>query len=211
MVSVRRIGLIGGLVVLSLAAAAVAATPGAWEKLTFLRYKAVTFRVTGPSVAVDSRDASSLLYRPIAEADRSKKFLRWSWRVEASSVTPTRLDVAPGDDRMLGMYVFFTKKPMAAEADLPTDGNYLAYVWGSVHPVGTVLNSPDGRGKIKVIRAPEAPQKTWLQQTVPYQHDFAAAFGYTGYPAFIAIASDSDDTDATTIAAVKNLIFTDAP
>lgn len=203
--------LVMALALCCIATPATAARLGEWEKLTFLRYNAVKFTVDGPIVTLDSRDASSLLYRPITEVDRTKKYLHWSWQVEATTVTPTRLDIAPGDDRMLGVYVFFTKKPMAADASLPSDGNYLAYVWGGNHPIGSVIASPDGRGKMKVIRAPNAPQKTWLPQAVSYQRDFQAAFGYMGYPAFIAIAGDSDDTHGATRAMVKDIRFTEMP
>ena len=114
-----------------------------WKELTFLRYKPVGFNVSGDQITIKSESASSLLYRPITETEQAKTRVSWFWRVDASGIKPTPLDVFPGDDRLIGIYIFFSKTPGQHEIIQPEHGNYIAYIWGSSHTVGEVVNSPD--------------------------------------------------------------------
>jgi hypothetical protein len=116
-----------------------------------------------------------------------------------------------GDDRLLGIYVFFTREDEGDDADLDGNGNYLAYVWGGKTKVGSVFASADKKGKTIVIRAHSAAQKIWAKAEASYISDFRREFGYNGYPAFVAISADSDDSHGQTIAAIKNIEFSNQP
>lgn len=183
----------------------------AWKELTFLRYKPVGFSVEGNQINIESQSASSLLYRPISEAEQTKPRVNWFWRVDASSIKPTPLDVFPGDDRLIGIYIFFSKTPGQHEIIQPEDGNYIAYIWGSSHHVGDVVDSPDKEGRLFIVRAHDAHRQTWVSESFDYQKDFEKEFGYKGYPSFIAIGADTDDAKSKTMAAVKNITFSEVP
>lgn len=183
----------------------------AWKELTFLRYKPVGFSVAGNQITIDSRSASSLLYRPISETEQTKPLVSWLWRIDASGIKPTPLDIFPGDDRLIGVYIFFSKTLGQHDIIQPEDGNYIAYIWGSSHQVGEVVNSPDKEGRLFIVRAHDASRHAWVSESFDYQKDFEREFGYKGYPSFIAIGADTDDAKSQTIAAIKDITFSEAP
>ena len=123
---------------LAFATPAVASGASAWESFEFMRYKPVEY--SGDDVRIDlrSESASSLYYRKLSLAEREAETLNWSWKIEQSNVAPTPMDLKKGDDRLLGLYVFFTNKPYRGNS-IPRDGKFLSYVWGSSHPEGLSL------------------------------------------------------------------------
>lgn len=187
------------------------AADSAWKELTFLRYKPVGFSVLEKQIDIVSESASSLLYRAVSEEEQKKPRVGWSWRVNSSNVKPTPLDVFPGDDRLIGIYIFFSKTPGQHDVIQSEDGNYIAYIWGSSHHVGEVVNSPDKEGRLFIVRSHDARKQAWFDESFDYQKDFEKEFGYKGYPSFIAIGADTDDAKAKTVAMVRNIIFSDAP
>ncbi len=190
---------------------AYASGDASWKELTFFHYKPVMFEISNQHIDIHSDAASSMLYRVISIDESASQYLHWSWRVDASSVTPTPLDIAPGDDRLVGLYIFFSKTPDTHDISELKDGNYIAYIWGGSHAVGSVVSSPDKKGRLMIVRAPDEKKKVWHHQSFEYRADFKKLFGYAGYPAFIAMNADTDDTKAATVAAVRNFIFSENP
>lgn len=199
------------LSILLLAGSAYAGDASAWKDFTFLRYKPIEFKVSGEKIDINSKAASSMLYRAISVEEQKKPRIKWAWRVESSNVKATLLDIAHGDDRTIGVYIFFSKTPVVGEASLSTAGNYIAYIWGSSHKVGEAITRPDKQGRMIIVRPYNEKKQKWFYETMDYKKDFEKAFGYKGYPSFVAISADTDDSNATTIAKVKNITFSSAP
>lgn len=196
---------------LFIAGNAYAGSEFSWKELTFLRYKPVAFNVSNQQIDIVSESASSLLYRAISEDEQKKPRVGWSWRVDSSGIKPTPLDVFPGDDRLIGIYIFFSKTPGQHDIIQSEDGNYIAYIWGSSHHVGEVVNSPDKEGRLFIVRSHDERKQAWFDESFDYQKDFEKAFGYKGYPSFIAIGADTDDAKSKTLAAVRNITFSEVP
>jgi hypothetical protein len=208
------VSLLNKIFILSLllvAGSAYAGDASAWKDFTFLRYEPIEFKVSGEQIDINSKAASSMLYRAISVEEQKKSRIKWAWLVESSDVKATRLDIAHGDDRTIGVYIFFSKTPVVGESSLSTAGNYIAYIWGSSHKVGEVITSPDKQGRMIIVRAYKEKKQKWFSETMDYKKDFEKAFGYKGYPTLIAISADTDDSNATTIAKVKNIVFSDVP
>ncbi len=199
------------LLLLLVAGGAYASDASVWKNFTFLRYKPIEFKVSGEQIDINSKAASSMLYRAILVDEQKKPRIKWGWRVDSSDVRATPLDIAHGDDRTIGLYIFFSKIPVVDEASLSTAGNYIAYIWGSSHKVGEVITSPDKQGRMIIVRPYNEKKQKWFNENMDYQKDFEKAFGYKGYPTLIAISADTDDSSAVTIAAVENIMFSDAP
>jgi len=199
------------LSLLLLAGSAYAGDASVWKDFTFPRYKPIEFKVSGEQIDINSKAASSMLYRAISVEEQKKPRIKWAWLVDSSDVKATLLDVSHGDDRTIGLYIFFSKTPVVGEASLSTAGNYIAYIWGSSHKVGQVITSPDKQGRMIIVRAYNEKKQKWFNETMDYQKDFEKAFGYKGYPTLIAISADTDDSNSTTIASVKNILFSDVP
>jgi len=179
-----------------------------WKKLNFLRYKPTHFTVSGNQVTILSESASSMLYRPLSDNEKSGSNLGWLWKVDESSVLPTPLNITPGDDRILGIYVFFTKEPVTKiNKALLSKGNYIAYIWGSDHKISDTISSKDSRGRFIITRSHNEKKNIWYSESFDYKKYFQKAFGYAGYPAFIGIAADTDDSNAKTIAFIKDIKF----
>lgn len=187
-----------------------ASEPVQWQELSFFRYKPTQFKVSDNQINIISESASSILYRPISENEKARSNLIWSWKVNESNVRPTPLNITSGDDRILGVYVFFTKEPVKEiNKSLLGKGNYIAYIWGSSHNLADIIKSKDSKGRFIIVRPHNEKNNIWYNENFDYKKDFQKAFGYTGYPAFIAIAADTDDTKAKTIAFIKKLGFLD--
>ena len=191
---------------LALAAPAVASEASAWEAFEFMRYNPVEYSGDDARIDLLSESASSLYYRKLSLAEREAETLNWSWKIEQSNVAPTPMDLKKGDDRLLGLYVFFTNKPYSGNS-IPRDGKFLSYVWGSSHPEGSLVENHNKQGKFIVTRKHNAPRDTWYAQTKSFKADFKKAFGFDAHPAFIAVIADTDDTKATTKASLKAISF----
>jgi hypothetical protein len=182
--------------------------PPNWKELNFLRYKKAEYTVLDNKIEILSKSASSMIYRQLSDNEKSRNNLAWAWKVDESGVLPTPLNISPGDDRILGVYVFFTKKlTKKTETSLPRNGNYIAYVWGSSHKVGDIIKSKDSKGRYIIVRPHNQKQGIWLSESYDYKNDFQKAFGFTAYPAFIGIAADTDDSEAKTVASIKDIKF----
>lgn len=196
------------IIVLSFSSLAGASDIAEWQKLNFLRYKPTQFTVSHDQIEIFSESASSMLYRTLSDNESGVNNLRWSWKVDESSVLPTPLDISPGDDRILGIYVFFTKEPVKKlNKALLNKGNYIAYIWGSSNNVNDIIKSKDSRGRFIIVRPHNETHDIWYNESFDYKKDFQKAFGYAGYPAFIGIAADTDDSKEKTVAFIKDINF----
>jgi len=196
------------IIIIAFCTATQAAELPEWQKLNFLRYKPTQFIASDDQIEIVSESASSMLYRPLSDNEKVDNNLSWSWKVNESSVLPTPLDVSPGDDRILGVYIFFTREPVTnIDKALLSKGNYIAYIWGSSHNVDDTIKSKDSRGRFIIVRPHNEKHNIWYNESFDYKKDFQKAFGYEGYPAFIAIAADTDDSNAKTIAFIKDIKF----
>ena len=199
--------------IIALCAAALACTnpayasgAGAWDTFEFRSYDPIEYSGDDERMDIRSEEASSLYYRQLSTAEREAEMLEWSWKVDQSNVTPTRMDVKKGDDRLLALYVFFTEKPYSGSS-IPRNGKFLAYVWGSSHAEGDIVDIHNERGKFVVLREHATPHGTWYKEAQPFKSDFKKAFGFDAHPAFIAVIADTDDTGALTKASIQSIRF----
>lgn len=192
-----------------------------WQEIVFRGRAPDRFTATADGVAVESRQAVSVLWRDVAAAPATTPLLRWRWRVDRA-VPPTDLARKGGDDRSLAIYVAFAfdearaglwerirRKALAMLTDDPLPGRVLIYVWGGQGPGGW-LESPHlpGGGMLRVLRGPAAPLGRWLEEEVDVAADYRATFG--GEPTAIVglgISADSDDTGTVAQGEVAGLGF----
>lgn len=191
---------------LAMAGNAFASDAPEWEEFTFMRYNAIDFSYQAGHVAIDSDGASSMLYRPLSATEKSAATMSWEWKIDESSVPQTMLSASPGDDRMMALYVYFTNAP-SSSGSISRDGKYIAYVWGSKHPVGSVIDSEDKKGKFIIVKKHHYTPGQWAAERCNHVKDFEESFGFSAHPSVIAIIADTDDTQAKTLASIRNIIF----
>ena len=176
----------------------------------------------GRDGAIEVRTAASnaLIYRRVPDDMRFPKRFRWRWRVDQTT-PPTNILVKGGDDRPVSVYLGFEAPPgkrgffdrvKDALAELvvgvPVSGYALTYTWGGTSPIGTVFNNPHLRDDsyVFVRRNAQSPLMRWLSEEIDIAADFRAAFGIAPTALrFIAIAADSEDTGARSLALVEGL------
>ena len=173
----------------------------------------------GRDGAIEVRTAASnaLIYRRVPDDLRFPRRFRWRWRVDQTT-PPTNILVKGGDDRPVSVYLGFEAPPgkrgffdrvKDALAELvvgvPVSGYALTYTWGGTSPIGTVFNNPHLRDDsyVFVRRNAQSPLMRWLSEEIDIAADFRAAFGIAPTALrFIAIAADSEDTGARSLARV---------
>ncbi|MDX2222176.1 MAG: DUF3047 domain-containing protein [Rhodospirillaceae bacterium] len=180
---------------------------GGWRELNVPGERPNSFVATAEVVTIGSAGAVSFLYRPV-DAPRSMT-LSWQWRVDRD-IPATDLAAKGRDDRPLALHVWFpaadarrsgglVRGVLARMLGAPEWGRALTYVWGGTLDEGARLSNPymDGReGALIVRRTAGAPTGTWLSETVDLAADYRAAFGAEPpAPSFIALSSDTDDTN----------------
>lgn len=178
--------------------------------------------VAKETIEVTTDDSTSLIWREIPEPDRHKPNLSWSWRV-TENMAPTDISVKGGDDRPLALHVWFEDDPdqvgffegikfdiLEAIFGIPISGKVLTYVWGGTNERGHRQENPhvgDGSEMI-VLRPGTTPEGQWFEEKVNVIADFERAFGYLPVShKIIALAADSEDTDASSVAHIKELRF----
>ena len=127
-------------------------------------------------------------------------------------VPPTDLTRRGKDDRALAVYFIFGASADRAKGAMALlssrSARTLVYVFGGDRPRGSMLPSPHmgERGKFIVLRAADAPQRQWLNESVDLVSDHVRAFGQK--PSLllaVAISSDSDDTRGRNRARLRDL------
>lgn len=192
-----------------------------WRELTVPGERPNTYVATADVITIGSAGAVSFLYLPVAET-RSMT-LSWQWRVDRD-FPATDLAAKGRDDRPLALHVWFpaadarnsgglVRGVLARMLGVPEWGRALTYVWGGTQSPGTRLGNPymDGReGALIVRRDASTPTGTWLSETVDLAADYRAAFGAEApAPSFIALSSDTDDTNQVAEGSFAAIRFVD--
>ncbi len=217
----------------ALAAFCILATPGpraaadvapaladaGWEEITFDGYVENRWIDVPGGVRVISDGGISIVFRPLAANLDETPILAWKWRSD-NAPAPTDLSRDSGEDRALSLYVAFPHEPeratfreslqysmlrLARGSDAP--GRILDFVWGGMRPQGTLLKR-SGTGALRILRTPDAPVDTWLEERVDIVAEFREAFGWDPPdPTHIGITSDSDDTGRAIDAMVVDIRY----
>jgi hypothetical protein len=196
-------------------------TASGWQPLTFTGISPTQFTpADAATLNIRSEASSSLLWRPLEEADWPVASASWQWRVDAS-VAPTLLDRKGKDDRAIAIFFLFARDDDAARKSSGSDslssamwwssGSALVYVWGGDATAGTIVPSPQmgDDGRQIILHNAGAALDRWTDEAVDLRADFQRAFGRAPGPLIgIAIASDSDDTNGLNIASIRGLSLT---
>ncbi len=82
------------------------------------------------------------------------------------------------------------------------------YVWDNRHPVGTSRRSAyTDRARLIVAESGATRAGKWVTERADLTHDSGKAFGGTGRPIQLAIASDTDNTGSTARAGFADIHF----
>jgi hypothetical protein len=172
--------------------------------------------------AIEARAERSmaLLARPIAIDLAATPVLCWRWLVDAP-VAKGNMTKKAGDDYAARLYVSFdipdgqinasvrSKLRLARSLfgqDVPDAA--LNYVWDNRHLVGTSRRSPyTDRAQLIVSETGSARAGRWVTERADLAVDFRKAFGGTGRPTQLAIASDTDNTGGSARAAFADIHF----
>jgi hypothetical protein len=198
----------------------VPVTPGldGWSLIKVPGRTAAAFTARDDILTVAARRGVGFLYRPLPSG--VPRILSWQWRIDRG-IAPTDPSARGRDDRALALHVWSPRKdggevPLrqrlaARMAGAPPYGRGLTYMWGGTRPPGTAVPNvymPKGQGQVIVCRGAEAPEQTWMTETVDLAADFAAAFGAgEDAPAFLAVSADTDDAGGDSVAHVANITF----
>jgi len=156
-------------------------------------------------ITVMARDAVGFLLRPFpGPATR----LAWRWRVDAAAA-PSDAAERGADDRSAAIHVLFASTGggifSAMRRGLTPEGmagRGLTYCWGG-GAAGRRLPNPYAPrdGAVIILRGPEAPLGTWLEEVVDVAADYRAAFGEAP-PAVthLALSADTDDRGGLAVA-----------
>lgn len=162
----------------------------------------------------------ALLARPITIDLSVTPVLCWRWLVDAP-VAGADMTRKTGDDYVARLYVSFDVPDSAMSGgtrlklklarslfggDVPDAA--LNYVWDNRHPVGTSRRSAyTDRAQLIVAETGSARAGQWVNERADVGADFAKAFGATGRPIQLAVASDTDNTGGTARAAFADIHF----
>lgn len=224
----RRTALLGmGAGVIGWSAAARAGIePGlsqsGWSELTFKDKEPNSFTAAEGGVRVESNKTVSLIYQPVQANINATPVLTWRWRVDAAP-PPTDLTKKGGDDRAIALYVAFVYEPERAgfiekakraaasiTSDRPLPGRVLIYTWGGNGSANGWFDNPylSSFSKMKVLRGPEAPLQTWIDERVDLVADHQEAFGYPpSQPTELSVSCDSDDTKVRVVSYIADINF----
>lgn len=168
-------------------------------------------------------DAVSLIVRPYAAWVSAETCLSWRWRVDAGP-PPTDLTRRGEDDRAIALWVGFRADAesmtlaqryaygmvrfLSPVTDPP--GFILAYTWGGHVPSARWDQLPQPfMGQIarqRILRAATDHSDGWVEQTVPLDADFRAAFGVPPSQLMqFGVFADGDNTHTRTDVAIEGL------
>lgn len=217
-------GIVGAMVGPSSATVGPELEKEGWKELTFKNKNPNTYRAIEGSAGVEvkSQGTVSVLYRPLEADLTATPVLAWRWRVDAAP-PPTDLTQKGGEDRALALYVAFAYDPARAgpieklkraaasvTSDRPLPGRLLIYTWGGNGKARGWFDNPylTRFSKMKVLREPEAPLGTWLEERVDLVADHQEAFGSPPtHPTELSLSCDSDDTKVPVAGAVADIAF----
>ena len=172
-------------------------------------------------IRLSAENAVAFLYRPVPGDMGAKRRLAWRWRVDRP-VAVTDLSKIGRDDRSLAVHLVFPMEsdglPFWERINLavtrivapPLAGKVLTYVWGGAQARGERLANPHlgAHGSLIVLRSGDEPTGRWVMEEIDFAADFRRAFGYSPpQPTYLAISTDSDDTDGRSLGVIADLVF----
>lgn len=188
-----------------------------WKPARFMQTQDGAIRVT-------TEDSTALIWREVAPASKTRRYLSWRWRVDAA-MPPTDITVKGGDDRPVALHVWFEDLPerksffasvrsalLETLFGIPVSGRVLTYVWGGRGKPGDAQRNPHiGEDSWMIVRRVEgAAPGRWVEERVDLAADFQRGFGEVPPLArIVAIAADSEDTQAASTAFVRDIRFHD--
>ncbi|WP_207191647.1 DUF3047 domain-containing protein [Paracraurococcus ruber] len=195
-----------------------------WTHAPWHGLEPARWRVLGDGVAVEGAGQGSFVWRRV-QGDAA--CLTWRWRVDQGPPA-TDLTRQGGDDRALSVAIGFSGWPpdatawqrmrhgvaQAAAGGHTLPRSVLIYVWGGTGREPLPFPSPwlHGLGKVRVLRAADAPRGQWFEQRVNLAADWKASFGAAPPPLQeIAIGTDTDDTRTRIEARVEAIRFGPCP
>lgn len=197
-----------------------------WRLFDYPLEKPTSFKlIDDRTIEVATNDSSALIYRPVNEGNKGRRFLSWRWRLEQPMSMPkTDVSVKGGDDRPIAVHVWF-KEPatlslrsiLKSKAEerafgMPISGKILTYVWGGLGPQGQGNPNPHLRegSQMIMLRTGDAPLGQWFDERVDLVADFQRAFGYAPKETqFVAVWGDAEDTHTQSRALISDLAFQD--
>ncbi len=191
-----------------------------WQKLTRPSVPPSRFVPNGEGeVLIESEGGFALVYHPL-EKDKAFSRLRWRWKVDRSGIATDAS--MKGSDRPVALHVWFAppdsasgfwhslRSGIASMLGAPPPGQVISYMWSGLNADGENFVNPHlpERGNIVILRGRNSPTGTWLSEEIDIRADFRRLFGTDAPPpAFVAISADTDDTCATTRAAIADIKF----
>lgn len=178
-------------------------------------------QIDGSTISVHSSASVSVLYRALQSHEVRARNLTWRWRVD-ESVPPTDPADKGGDDRNLAVHVWFAdenvglwkslKSTVTRALGYPQIGKVLTYTFGGTGDRLRRLVNPhhDPDGMIILLRPSGTPLDKWYSERVDFYADYEQAFGEPPTaPRYLAISSDSDDTQTRAQGLIADLAFDD--
>jgi hypothetical protein len=172
------------------------------------------------AIEARAKGSMALLARPLAVDLSATPILCWRWFVDAP-VAKADMTKKSGDDYAARLYVSFdmpdermssgTRFKLRLARSLfgrEVPDAALNYVWDNRHPVGRSQRSPyTDRAQLIVAETGSGRAGQWVPERADVQLDFEKAFGGSGRPIQLAIASDTDNTGSTARAAFADIHF----
>ncbi len=193
-----------------------------WQHAEWPGIPPARFRpLPGGGVSVQGEAQASFVWRRV---EAPPGCLSWRWRVDAGPPA-TDLTRRGGDDKALSVAVGFSGWPPGATVwqkaqhrlaqaragnDRPLPRSVLMYVWGGTGREQAFFTTPylAGLGRMRVLRAADAPRGRWLPERVDLAADWRAAFGGDPPPLEeVAVGTDVDDTASRVDAAAEAFVL----
>lgn len=190
-----------------------------WQHLELPGREPAWFSATQEhTLEVGSKEGVSFLYREIQFMDPSSTHLSWDWRV-SQPVPATDLTQSDGDDREIAIHLWFPDEDYEGRSlslvSFLGSGRALTYVWGGNARRGTRFANPhfSSSGSMIVLRPGGQWATQWITESVDFAADYEKAFGEPPkrLPIFLAVSTDTDDTETESRASVRNFAFTPGP
>ena len=210
-----------------------------WQEFTFDDREENSFQLVTGNDALDSHhiqitsDSSvSIAYYTISDQQgaafslENTPYLSFEWQRQGPAIN-TDLSRKGGDDRILSVYAAFayqpehasfseklTRKLVELKQGKDAPGRLLTYLWGGGPRTGSWFENPytGDAGYMKILLRPTAPADIWHRHQVNLYQDFIDRFGHPPSELlYIAIASDTDDTNSRQTAFIRGLNFTSSP
>lgn len=176
--------------------------------------------VDNGDVEVRSEAGVSILYRALSRDERNGRILTWRWRVD-EAVPATDPAEAGKDDRDIAIHLWFPdtkkggvweriKRAVAGVLGIPLVGKALTYTFGGTGERHRRLANPHHEpGGILVVLRPTGTQTgKWYEERIDFVADFEQAFGKAPpQPVYLAISTDSDDTETRSVGRISSPVF----